>query len=45
MYSAIQTSSKMGMQTLDQSLSDLVRRNQISIADARALAVQRDNFT
>jgi hypothetical protein len=30
MYSAIQTGSSLGMQTLDQCLTDLVRRNIIS---------------
>jgi twitching motility protein PilT len=30
MYSAIQTGSGVGMQTLDQNLTDLVRRNIIS---------------
>ncbi|MEO6032368.1 MAG: type IV pilus twitching motility protein PilT, partial [Burkholderiaceae bacterium] len=32
MYSAIQTGSNVGMQTLDQNLTDLVRRNVISAA-------------
>jgi twitching motility protein PilT len=30
MYSAIQTGNNVGMQTLDQNLTDLVRRNIIS---------------
>ena len=30
MYSSIQTGNSMGMQTLDQNLADLVRRNVIS---------------
>ena len=30
MYSTIQTSNSVGMQTLDQNLTDLVRRNIIS---------------
>lgn len=38
MYSAIQTGSNVGMQTLDQNLTDLVRRNIISAAEARAKA-------
>ena len=44
MYSAIQTSRSMGMQTLDQCLVDLVRRNQINIAEARNRAVNKDLF-
>jgi twitching motility protein PilT len=36
MYSTIQTSNSVGMQTLDQNLTDLVRRNIISPAEARA---------
>jgi twitching motility protein PilT len=35
MYSAIQTGQGLGMQTLDQNLADLVRRNVISPAEAR----------
>ncbi|WP_028102171.1 type IV pilus twitching motility protein PilT [Pseudoduganella violaceinigra] len=44
MYSAIQTGNNVGMQTLDQNLTDLVRRNQISPAAARAAAKIPDNF-
>ncbi|MDY7538872.1 type IV pilus twitching motility protein PilT [Undibacterium sp. RTI2.1] len=44
MYSAIQTGSNMGMQTLDQNLTDLVKRNVISIATARSAAKIPDNF-
>ena len=44
MYSAIQTGSNMGMQTLDQNLTDLVRRNVISPATARAAAKIPENF-
>ncbi|MBA5605700.1 type IV pilus twitching motility protein PilT [Duganella sp. FT3S] len=44
MYSAIQTGSNMGMQTLDQTLTDLVRRNVISSAAARSAAKTPDNF-
>ena len=44
MYSAIQTGSNIGMQTLDQNLTDLVRRNVISSAAARAAAKIPDNF-
>jgi len=44
MYSAIQTGSNIGMQTLDQNLTDLVRRNVISSATARAAAKTPENF-
>ncbi|MFZ6743013.1 type IV pilus twitching motility protein PilT [Undibacterium sp. JH2W] len=44
MYSSIQTGSNLGMQTLDQNLTDLVRRNVISVGTARGAAKQPDNF-
>ena len=44
MYSAIQTGAQVGMQTLDQNLQDLVRRNIISMAEARSKAANKDNF-
>jgi twitching motility protein PilT len=44
MYSSIQTGSNVGMQTLDQNLTDLVRRNVISAATARSAAKTPDNF-
>lgn len=44
MYSAIQTGSSMGMQTLDQNLTELVRRNVISAAEARTKAKTPENF-
>ena len=44
MYSSIQTSQAMGMQTLDQCLVELVRRNLINIAEARNRAVNKDLF-
>jgi twitching motility protein PilT len=44
MYSAIQTSQAVGMQTLDQNLTDLVRRNLISMAEARSKAKIPENF-
>jgi twitching motility protein PilT len=44
MYSAIQTGNNYGMQTLDQNLADLVRRNMITPAEARAKAKIPDNF-
>jgi twitching motility protein PilT len=44
MYSSIQTGNSLGMQTLDQNLTDLVRRNVISPAEARAKAKIPENF-
>jgi len=44
MYSAIQTGQAMGMQTLDQNLADMVRRNIVSAAEARTKAANKDNF-
>jgi twitching motility protein PilT len=44
MYSAIQTGAQIGMQTLDQTLQDLVRRNVVSMGEARAKASNKDNF-
>ncbi len=44
MYSAIQTGQNIGMQTLDQNLQDLVRRNIISVAEARAKASNKDSI-
>ena len=44
MYSAIQTGQNFGMQTLDQNLIDLVRRNVISSAEARFRAANKDAF-
>ncbi|PRC94424.1 type IV pilus twitching motility protein PilT [Solimicrobium silvestre] len=44
MYSAIQTGSNVGMQTLDQNLTELVKRNQISLGAARFAAKIPDNF-
>ncbi len=38
MYSTIQTGQAHGMQTLDQTLRDLVRRGQVAPADAKRLA-------
>ena len=42
MQSSIQTGQNFGMQTLDQCLQDLVRRNIVSLADARAKAQNPD---
>jgi twitching motility protein PilT len=44
MYSAIQTGQVFGMQTLDQNLQELVKRNIVSVDEARLKAVNRDNF-
>ena len=44
MYSAIQTGQNVGMQTLDQNLTELVRRNVISAAEARTRAQNKDAF-
>jgi len=44
MYSAIQTGQSAGMQTLDQCLIDLVRRNVISSNEARLRAANKDAF-
>jgi twitching motility protein PilT len=44
MYSSIQTGNAVGMQTLDQNLSDLVRRNVISPSEARGKAKFPENF-
>ena len=38
MYSAIQTSQNVGMQTLDQCLVELVRRNLVPASPKRAIA-------
>jgi twitching motility protein PilT len=44
MYSSIQTGQQFGMQTLDQNLTDLVKRNIVSSAEARNKAANKDNF-
>ncbi len=44
MYSSIQTGQNIGMQTLDQHLQDLVRRNMVSADEARARAANKDTF-
>ena len=44
MYSAIQTGQSLGMQTLDQNLTDLLQRNVISKEEARAKAANKDAF-
>jgi twitching motility protein PilT len=44
MYSAIQTGNSVGMKTLDQDLTDLVKRNIISPSEARGKAKIPENF-
>ena len=44
MYSAIQTGQNFGMQTLDQNLQELVKRNIVSMDEARGKAANKDNF-
>lgn len=44
LYSAIQTGGSLGMQTLDANLQDLVRRQRITAAVARAAAKLPENF-
>jgi twitching motility protein PilT len=44
MYSAIQTGQSLGMQTLDQNLQELVRRNIVAMDEARSKATNRDIF-
>jgi twitching motility protein PilT len=44
MYSAIQTGQALGMQTLDQCLQDLVRRNVVAASEARTRAMNKDLF-
>ena len=44
MYSAIQTGQNVGMQTLDQNLQDLVKRNVVSANEARAKAANKDSI-
>jgi twitching motility protein PilT len=44
MYSAIQTGQASGMQTLDQNLTDYVRKGMITKDEARVYAVNKDAF-
>ena len=44
MYSSIQTGQSVGMQTLDQNLTDLVRRNIVAVGEARTKAMNKDTF-
>src|SRR3970040_722615 len=45
MYSAIQTGQNVGMSTLDQNLTDLIRTRQVHVDDARTVAANKDVFT
>ena len=44
MYSAIQTGAQLGMQTLDQNLQEMVKRNLVSPGEARGKAQNKDIF-
>ncbi len=44
MYSAIQTGQQHGMQTLDQNLQEMVKRNIVAASEARNKAANKDNF-
>jgi twitching motility protein PilT len=44
MYSTIQTSQAVGMQTLDQCLTELVHTGKITLAEARSKAKSPENF-
>ena len=44
MYSAIQTGGSIGMQTMDQCLTNLLDQRLISREEARAKAKQPENF-
>jgi len=44
MYSALQTGSQHGMQTMDQHLEELVASQKIEFSDARRLAVDKSKF-
>jgi len=44
MYSAIQTGAQFGMQTLDQNLLEMVKKNLVTRPDARNKAVNKDLF-
>ena len=44
MYSSIQTGQALGMQTLDQNLTELIKRNIITKEEARGKAANKDAF-
>jgi len=45
LYSALQTGGQAGMQTLDQSLQNLLKKGLISLATARGLARFPESLT
>jgi twitching motility protein PilT len=45
MYSSMQTSQGLGMQTLDQCLMEMVRNRLVSQEEARTYAANKDSFT
>ncbi|MDH3325289.1 MAG: type IV pilus twitching motility protein PilT [Gammaproteobacteria bacterium] len=44
MYSAIQTGQQLGMQTMDQSLMELVQKGEITRSEAKSKATSKDQF-
>ena len=44
MYSSIQMGQSLGMQTMDQCLTELVRRNVVAMGEARKAAANKDLF-
>ena len=44
MYSTLQTGQQYGMQTLDHSLLELVKRNLVAASEARSKAANKDVF-
>jgi len=44
MYATMEAGRQDGMQTLDQCLKDLVKRNLVNVAEARAAAARKDTF-
>ena len=44
MYSAIQTGQQFGMQTLDQCLQEMVKKNVVTRQEAMSKAANKDNF-
>ncbi|WP_300450579.1 type IV pilus twitching motility protein PilT [Accumulibacter sp.] len=44
MYSTLQTGQQYGMQTLDHSLLELVKRNLVAVGEARSKAANKDTF-
>jgi twitching motility protein PilT len=44
MYSSIQTGQSLGMQTLDQCLTEMVRQRLVSMDEARTYAANKDSF-